>query len=73
MNEASILERTMTGPAVTVRGLDVRSIAKAYDKRAVLHDVSLSVSRGEVVGLLLGIGAGMYEIYRQAMRIEGRR
>ena len=29
-----------------VRGLDVRSIAKAYDGRAVLHDVSLTVSRG---------------------------
>ena len=28
------------------------SIAKSYDKRAVLHDVSLSVARGEVVGLL---------------------
>ena len=36
-------------PAATVRGLEVRSIAKAYDGRAVLHDVSLSVSRGEVV------------------------
>jgi len=42
----------------TVRGLEVRSIAKAYDGRAVLHDVSLSVSRGEVVGLLGPNGAG---------------
>ena len=41
-----------------VRGLEVRSIAKAYDKRAVLHDVSMSVSRGEVVGLLGPNGAG---------------
>src|SRR5688500_11425109 len=40
------------------RGLAVRSIAKAYDRRAVLHDVSLSVSRGEVVGLLGPNGAG---------------
>lgn len=45
-------------PAATVRGLEVRSIAKAYDGRAVLHDVSLSVSRGEVVGLLGPNGAG---------------
>ena len=36
----------------------MRSIAKAYDGRAVLHDVSLSVSRGEVVGLLGPNGAG---------------
>ena len=41
-----------------MRGLEVRSIAKAYDKRAVLHDVSLSVHRGEVVGLLGPNGAG---------------
>ncbi|QNN66306.1 LPS export ABC transporter ATP-binding protein [Sphingomonas rhizophila] len=40
------------------RGLEVRSIAKSYDKRAVLHDVSMSVSRGEVVGLLGPNGAG---------------
>ena len=36
----------------------MRSIAKAYDGRAVLHDVSSSVSRGEVVGLLGPNGAG---------------
>jgi len=40
------------------RGLEVRSIAKAYDRRAVLHDVSLTVARGEVVGLLGPNGAG---------------
>ena len=33
-------------------GLGVVSIAKSYDKRAVLTDVSLSVAKGEVVGLL---------------------
>jgi lipopolysaccharide export system ATP-binding protein len=44
--------------ASDVRGLDVRSIAKSYDGRAVLHDVSLTVSRGEVVGLLGPNGAG---------------
>jgi lipopolysaccharide export system ATP-binding protein len=58
MNDASILERPAAALAAAVRGLDVRSIAKAYDKRAVLHDVSLSVSRGEVVGLLGPNGAG---------------
>jgi lipopolysaccharide export system ATP-binding protein len=39
-------------------GLGVVSIAKAYDKRAVLLDVSLSVAKGEVVGLLGPNGAG---------------
>ncbi len=32
------------------RGLQVVSIAKSYDKRTVLTDVSVSVGRGEVIG-----------------------
>jgi lipopolysaccharide export system ATP-binding protein len=36
----------------------VISIAKSYDRRAVLTDVSLGVDRGEVVGLLGPNGAG---------------
>ncbi len=39
-------------------GLSVVSIAKSYDKRVVLSDVSLRVGRGEVVGLLGPNGAG---------------
>ncbi len=66
MNEAALLERAPDGEAV-VRGLEVRSIAKAYDKRAVLHDVSLSVSRGEVVGLLGPNGAGKTTCFYSVM------
>src|SRR3982751_5721838 len=40
------------------RGLSVISIAKSYDKKAVLTDVSLGVDRGEGVGLLGPNGAG---------------
>jgi lipopolysaccharide export system ATP-binding protein len=58
VNEASLLVRQSEEAAATATGLDVRSIAKAYDRRAVLHDVSLSVHRGEVVGLLGPNGAG---------------
>ena len=58
MNEAATIARTDPEIAPVGVGLDVRSIAKAYDRRAVLHDVSLSVSRGEVVGLLGPNGAG---------------
>ncbi len=58
MNEIHALERPAATASAAVRGLDVRSIAKSYDGRAVLHDVSLSVSRGEVVGLLGPNGAG---------------
>ena len=57
MNEAALFE-SPTGAAAAVRGLEVRSIAKSYDRRTVLHDVSLHVERGEVVGLLGPNGAG---------------
>src|SRR3546814_17166510 len=39
-------------------GLSAISIAKSYDKRTVLTDVSVSVGRGEVVGLLGPNGPG---------------
>ena len=39
-------------------GLAIVSIAKSYDKKQVLSDVSLHVARGEVVGLLGPNGAG---------------
>ena len=52
MNDAAIIARTVAETPVKAGALEVRSIAKAYDQRAVLHDVSLTVSRGEVVGLL---------------------
>ncbi|MBA3511661.1 LPS export ABC transporter ATP-binding protein [Sphingomonas sp.] len=58
MNEAATFARTAAEEALANGGLEVRSIAKAYDRRAVLNDVSLSVSRGEVVGLLGPNGAG---------------
>ena len=57
MNEAPVIARSSPVEG-GVRGLEVRSIAKSYDKRAVLHDVSMTVSRGEVVGLLGPNGAG---------------
>jgi lipopolysaccharide export system ATP-binding protein len=58
MNEAATIEARAHDANAAVRGLDVRSIAKSYDKRTVLHDVSLHVERGEVVGLLGPNGAG---------------
>ncbi len=48
-------------------GLQVVSIAKAYDKRAVLADVSVSVARGEVVGLLGPNGAGKTTCFYSVM------
>ena len=60
MNDIATLEapgRATAGPDGP-GGLAVVSIAKAYDKRVVLSDVSLGVGRGEVVGLLGPNGAG---------------
>ncbi len=58
-------------PAATVsgvaRGLSIVSIAKAYDKRQVLSDVSMDVGRGEVVGLLGPNGAGKTTCFYSVM------
>ncbi len=60
MNETLPIERTEAEMAdgQFARGLSVVSIAKSYDKKAVLTDVSLGVDRGEVLGLLGPNGAG---------------
>ena len=66
MNDAGALERPDTGEkpntgaalADPSRGLSVVSIAKSYDRKTVLSDVSLGVDRGEVLGLLGPNGAG---------------
>src|SRR5215204_3485052 len=67
MNEAATLPRAAADPVVAVGGLEVRSIAKAYDRRAVLHDISLDVHRGEVVGLLGPNGAGKTTCFYSVM------
>ena len=60
MNDTTLIDHPGTASVLGsgLRGLSVVSIAKAYDKRQVLHDVSLDVARGEVVGLLGPNGAG---------------
>ena len=58
MNEVAVIDRESAAATGTGLGLSVVSIAKSYDKRVVLSDVSLAVGRGEVVGLLGPNGAG---------------
>lgn len=67
MNEAALFDSQLGPTASTMRGLEVHSIAKSYDKRAVLHDVSLHVERGEVVGLLGPNGAGKTTTFYSVM------
>ncbi len=58
MSEADVIEAARAERADLASGLSVVSIAKSYDNRTVLSDVSLAVGRGEVVGLLGPNGAG---------------
>jgi len=66
VNEATVLIHPARAQAETP-GLEVRSIAKSYDRRAVLHDVSLAVHQGEVVGLLGPNGAGKTTCFYSVM------
>jgi lipopolysaccharide export system ATP-binding protein len=67
MNETATIKRPATEARRRDDGLEVRSIAKSYDKRTVLHDVSLDVHRGEVVGLLGPNGAGKTTCFYSVM------
>jgi lipopolysaccharide export system ATP-binding protein len=67
VNETAIIPFPTAETRPMDGGLEVRSIAKSYDKRAVLHDVSLEVHRGEVVGLLGPNGAGKTTCFYSVM------
>jgi lipopolysaccharide export system ATP-binding protein len=68
MNDAVTLEEIPPiAETPVMRGLSVVSIAKSYDKRVVLTDVSLSVGPGEVIGLLGPNGAGKTTCFYSVM------
>jgi lipopolysaccharide export system ATP-binding protein len=69
MNEAILLQRpdTALDAADLSHGLNVVSIAKSYDRKTVLKDVSIHVDRGEVVGLLGPNGAGKTTCFYSVM------
>jgi len=68
MTDAAVLEPPQPITETPAgEGLAVVSIAKSYDKRAVLTDVSVSVGPGEVVGLLGPNGAGKTTCFYSVM------
>jgi lipopolysaccharide export system ATP-binding protein len=69
MNEATLLKTPDRGAGAAdyAEGLSVVSIAKSYDRKVVLKDVSLHVDRGEVVGLLGPNGAGKTTCFYSVM------
>jgi len=69
MNEATLLQRpdAPIPEAELAHGLSVCSIAKSYDRKTVLKDVSIHVDRGEVVGLLGPNGAGKTTCFYSVM------
>ncbi|RVT92787.1 LPS export ABC transporter ATP-binding protein [Sphingomonas crocodyli] len=69
MNDSQTIDRPQRSPIEEgiSRGLSVVSIAKSYDKRQVLTDISLDVARGEVVGLLGPNGAGKTTCFYSVM------
>jgi lipopolysaccharide export system ATP-binding protein len=68
MNDTVTLEEIAPiAEAPVMQGLSVVSIAKSYDKRAVLTDVSVSVGPGEVIGLLGPNGAGKTTCFYSVM------
>jgi len=69
MNEATLLKtpEAAAQAADYAEGLSVVSIAKSYDRKVVLKDVSLHVDRGEVVGLLGPNGAGKTTCFYSVM------
>jgi lipopolysaccharide export system ATP-binding protein len=69
MNEATLLKTPdeAAEAAAYADGLSVVSIAKSYDRKVVLKEVSLHVDRGEVVGLLGPNGAGKTTCFYSVM------
>ena len=52
--------------------LEARNLAKAYGKRPIVKDVSISVKQGEIVGLLGPIGAGKTTCFYMIIGLVGQ-
>lgn len=70
---AVIEQFTSTRSANTLTALEIKNLKAWYGESHILHDVNLSVQRGEVVTLLGRNGAGRTSTLRAIMGLTGRR
>ena len=52
---------------ISNKGLETHNISKSYKKRPILRNVTMKVTRGEIVGLLGPNGAGKTTLFNIIM------
>jgi sulfonate transport system ATP-binding protein len=69
---ASTTTSLTTGPEVEAPVVvDIAGVARAFDGRGVLHDITLQIRRGEFVALLGRSGSGKSTLLRILARLDG--
>lgn len=52
--------------------IELDHLAKSFGKRVILHDVNLTVNRGEIVGLIGPSGSGKPQLLKQCSEWKKR-
>ena len=73
VHERPVAARTSEGAGAVEEALSITNLHAWYGESHILHDVSLTVNRGEVVTLLGRNGAGRTTTLRAIMGLVGAR